>query len=244
MDTPDRRESMCSPLSDKTAEVDGSLPQATAPVLGLHLLAGLNYEIRTPLTGILGMADLLLESTLSEEQAAWVRATRDCTESLFALLNLTLEYAALESGSAQLDEAPFVLRDAVGPALHLNPGVLPANVLERLFFGDACRLRQLVETLIQHSSRFGSGGAALSMEVLDAGAGLCRLKMRLSEGDPLEACPGVCLEDPSPASTNAGRLRRVSPGLLSFSLIRRLVALLRGELLPGPMRLSIPLRPY
>ena len=225
------------------ADQHGSTPGAAPPVLGLHLLAGLNYEIRTPLTGILGMADLLLESGLNEEQIAWVRATRDCAESLFALLSLTLEYATLESGSAQLDEAPFVLRDALGPALRLQPEILPPHDLDQLFFGDACRLRQLVLMLMQHVSRFGPGDTLIRMRMLEPGHGTSHLEIRLPGGVPSQADRTAgCFEHAVTAASDTGQLRRVLPGLLSFALIRRLATLLRGEVLSDAMRICVPLR--
>src|ERR1700724_4253532 len=76
-------------------------------------LASLNHEIRTPLSGIMGMADLLLETHLDDEQKEYVNATRLCAESLFEILNATLEYSALEAGRFSLDESEFSLRDLI-----------------------------------------------------------------------------------------------------------------------------------
>src|ERR1700732_2684056 len=76
-------------------------------------LASLNHEIRTPLSGILGMADLLLETKLDDEQREYVNAARLCAESLFEILNGTLEYSALEAGRFSLDESEFSLRELI-----------------------------------------------------------------------------------------------------------------------------------
>src|SRR5712691_3181187 len=73
-------------------------------------LSNLNHEIRTPLSGILGMADLLLETKLDEEQREYVATARMCAESLFHILNATLEYSALEAGQLKLEETEFILR--------------------------------------------------------------------------------------------------------------------------------------
>src|ERR1700688_2614636 len=80
-------------------------------------LASLNHEIRTPLSGILGMADLLLETKLDEEQKEYVNATRLCAESLFEILNATLEYSALEGGHFILDSSEFSIREVLEAAL-------------------------------------------------------------------------------------------------------------------------------
>src|SRR5689334_1380460 len=74
-------------------------------------LASLNHEIRTPLAGIMGMADLLLETKLDDEQREYVAAARLCAENLFEILNATLEYSALEGGQFTLDESEFSLRE-------------------------------------------------------------------------------------------------------------------------------------
>src|SRR5215469_15741218 len=79
-------------------------------------LASLNHEIRTPLSGIIGMADLLLETRLDDEQREYVQAARLCAESLFEILNAALEYSALEAGRVSLDESEFSLKEALQSA--------------------------------------------------------------------------------------------------------------------------------
>src|SRR3954465_1906004 len=80
-------------------------------------LASLNHEVRTPLSGIVGMLDLLAETTLDEDQKDYLTAARLCTESLTDLLNTSLEYAALEAGQITLDESEFSLRETLEAAL-------------------------------------------------------------------------------------------------------------------------------
>src|SRR5260370_1067959 len=76
-----------------------------------HFLTSLNHEIRTPLSGILGMTDLLLETSLSDEQKDYVGATRLCAENLLEILNVTLEFSALSANHLHLEEAEFSLRE-------------------------------------------------------------------------------------------------------------------------------------
>jgi len=131
-------------------------------------LASLNHEIRTPLAGIMGMADLLLETPLDEEQREYVSAARLCAENLFEILNATLEYSALEAGQFTLDESEFSLREMLDAAvaqhqakaqvkniplaLILDPG-LPETML-----GDAPRLRELMGHLIANAIKFTHAG--------------------------------------------------------------------------------------
>src|ERR1700694_4426869 len=89
------------------------LPTATDELNELKgtFLASLNHEIRTPLSGIMGMADLLLETKLDDEQRDYVSATRLCAENLFEILNATLDYASLSAGQLKLEESEFSVKE-------------------------------------------------------------------------------------------------------------------------------------
>ncbi len=84
-------------------------------------LASLNHEVRTPLSGIVGMLDLLSETALDADQREYLSAARLCTESLTELLNTSLEYAALEGGQITLDEGEFSLRETMEAVIAMQP---------------------------------------------------------------------------------------------------------------------------
>src|SRR5207302_1468356 len=117
-------------------------------------LASLNHEIRTPLSGIIGMADLLLETRLDEEQREYVQAARLCAENLFEILNATLEYSALEAGQFSLDESEFSLKEMLDAALGQQAlksrakGIRLYSTLDialpETMIGDAPRLREML----------------------------------------------------------------------------------------------------
>lgn len=159
-------------------------------------LASLNHEIRTPLAGIIGMTDLLLESTLDEEQREYVNAARLCAENLFEILNATLEYTALEGGQFTLDDSEFSVREMLDAAIaqHLAKAqakILPLFLtldptLPETMLGDAPRLRELLGHLIGNAIKFTHSGKVevrarpesspqgnwLVVEVSDTGIGI------------------------------------------------------------------------
>ena len=136
--------------------------------LKVRFLAVLNHEIRTPLSGIMGMTDLLLETKLDDEQREYVSAARSCAETLFEVLNATLEYSALSSGRVRLEDAEFRLSEVLQTALaehqfkseskglrlttSSDPGV------PDIIVGDALRLRQILSHLVSNGIKFTPQG--------------------------------------------------------------------------------------
>jgi CheY-like chemotaxis protein len=162
-----------------------------------QFLASLNHEIRTPLSGILGMTDLLLETLLTEDQREYVGATRLCAENLLEILNVTLEYSALSANHILLEETEFSLRDtlqgvlgefaakAEAKGLHLIQS-LDGNLPE-MVVGDPLRLRQIVWHLVGNGVKFTREGqvvvaasaipgpdrqVSLTLRVQDTGVGI------------------------------------------------------------------------
>jgi len=203
-------------------------------------LASLNHEIRTPLSGILGMADLLLETNLDDEQREYVNAARLCAENLFDLLNATLEYSALEAGQFVLDESEFNLREMLDATISQQIAKANAKGL-RLFstidgsvpetmLGDAPRFRELLSHLISNAIKFTPNGSVELKASVERKPGQAWLMAEVRDtgiGIPAEKLSSIFN---SFHQLESG-LSRTYPGLgLGLALSRKLVALVNGEI--------------
>ncbi len=132
-------------------------------------LASLNHEIRTPLSGMLGMVDLLLETELDEEQREYASAARLCADNLLHILTATLEYSALEAGQLTLDQAEFSRKDLLDSVLDsqitkarakgLRFSTTVDSSLPETLVGDAARIRQILDHLLDNAIKFTHDGS-------------------------------------------------------------------------------------
>jgi signal transduction histidine kinase/CheY-like chemotaxis protein len=148
-------------LIDITMLESARKQEAKANVAKSEFLARMSYEIRTPLNGIIGMADVLNRHDLSGEVKDIVNLLRKSTEVLLGIINDILDFSKIESGKMILDEAPFNIREEIYYAVDLAKAhmaerdlVLNCMIDEKVpetIIGDAFRLRQVLANLINHS---------------------------------------------------------------------------------------------
>ena len=117
----------------------------------------------------MGMLDLLLETTIDEDQRDYLNAARLCADSLSELLNSSLEYAALEAGQISLEESEFSLKEMLDAALaqqrpksdlkQLRLRLTLDAALPETLIGDASRLRELLGHLVNNAIKFTHTGS-------------------------------------------------------------------------------------
>jgi len=140
-----------------------------------RFLATLGHEVRTPMTGVLGMSELLLGTDLEPEQREYARSIRSAGQHLLRLVNDALDLARIESGRLELERQPFDLERMLADIAALEAPLAKARGLEfaytmapgtpRWLLGDAGRVRQIVLNLIGNAIKFTEhGGITLRVE--------------------------------------------------------------------------------
>lgn len=133
-----------------------------------RFLATLGHEIRTPMTGVLGMSELLQKSPLDDHQHAQVGAIRRAGEHLLRLLNDALDLARIEAGKLELATTDFTLRPLLDEVAALMAPVAERKGLvfvdaiatdaPRALHGDRTRLQQILLNLIGNAVKFTERG--------------------------------------------------------------------------------------
>lgn len=131
-------------------------------------LATMSHEVRTPLNGIIGFSDLLLDTELTSEQREYALAIHGGGETLMNLTGNILDYSRIESGHMQLDSEPCDLRDLVEGTLEIVAPRAAEKKLQLLheiapdvpesILTDGGRLRQVLVNLLGNAIKFTHEG--------------------------------------------------------------------------------------
>lgn len=138
-------------------------------------LANMSHEIRTPMNGIMGMIDMLDETSLSHEQKNYVDNIKVSTEHLLVIINGILDLSKVEAGKMTIDTVPMSLANVCNEVVtlfapkasqrSLNLDYNYDKQLSSYVEGDPVRFKQIFSNLISNAIKFTREGGRISIDV-------------------------------------------------------------------------------
>jgi two-component system, sensor histidine kinase len=205
------------------------------------VLAGIAHDIRTPLTGILALAELLASSDLGEREREWANAVKSGAEHLAALTTLIVDAAKADAAGLTLRHEPFSprrLAEVAGRALVARAGnkgikadIAISTNLPAMVAGDALRLRAALENLADNAVKFtDSGGVTFNASAEPAGRARARLVFTVTDsGIGLQPREIKRLFRPF-AQASEQVARRYGGAGLGLVFVKRIAKTMRGDL--------------
>jgi len=204
-------------------------------------LANVSHEVRTPMNGVIGMSEALLDTELTAEQRGYARQIVSSSEQTLAIINDILDVSKIEAGHLELDVTDFdlhqTIRDAclgAGPHSPSNDPRLDLQIsgaVPRAARGDGRRLTQVLVNLIANAVKFTpSGTITVRVDATPASAGGCMLRVDVADtgiGIDPDALQRM-FEPFTQADTSTTRLYGGSG--LGLAIVRELVVLMDGTI--------------
>ncbi len=190
----------CRDISQRKKDAEELLRAQKAKEL---FLANISHEIRTPINGIAGMADLLNQNPSAEDQVLYLKAIKTASENLKVIINDILDLASIESGKLRFEKINFNLDKTIRSLVdtfrlqtqekgikleyHKDPKI------PNIYIGDPVRLNQILINLISNALKFTHQGSItvsvsfdqiknkdyyLKFEIRDTGIGIPKTKLK------------------------------------------------------------------
>lgn len=206
-----------------------------------QFLANISHEIRTPINGIAGMANLLGQSPTAEESETYLNAIRHSAENLKVIINDLLDLAAIDSGKLRFEKIPFNLKDLL-PSLigtftyqardkRIALEYAIDERLNKILLGDPVRLNQILINLISNAVKFTHNGAIkVDCSIDRQQKNTCWIRIEVK--DTGVGIPGEKLNTifESFSQADASVTRKYGGSGLGLTIVKQLVELQNGKI--------------
>ncbi|MBT5941293.1 MAG: PAS domain S-box protein [Rhodospirillaceae bacterium] len=225
-----------------------------------EFVAVVSHEVRTPLNGVLGMARLLLETSVNEEQKQYAETIVRSGETLILILNDLLDISKLEAGKLDLDIKPFNPKEVIESSISLMSAkaqenkisltISIENDLPSALLGDENRIRQVLINLISNAVKFTKeGSVTLSASATHQDDSNVQLMLSVKDtGSGISQASQANLFTPF-TQGSADVARKYGGTGLGLAICRRLAELMSGKIMleselgyGSTFSLNIPLR--
>ena len=211
-----------------------------ASKLKSEFLAAMSHEIRNPMTGVIGMTSLLLDTPLNEEQLRYVQAIKSSGDVLLAILNDVLDLSKIEAGKLELEEREFRLNDVIEDTIGLfseparRKGLLLTNLIQpnvpQSLRGDATRIRQVITNLVSNAIKFTTQGSIVVRASVEEVTDGHHLRVQV-----VDTGPGLAADEAKELFKPFKQIRRVMQGVpagtgLGLALSMQLIEIMSGHI--------------